>query len=192
MAQAPALLHVHEDWMRTLERRGLLNRELEALPSRREVAGRIERGEGLTAPELSVLLSYTKIVLADELLESDLPDDPFLRGDLFSYFPSQDAPGLPHARWRQHPLRREIVVTQLVNQLVNHAGMTYFHRLSGETAASAAELTLAQLPLPGDLRRQGGWAGEIAVVRQPDRRRACRPGCASRCAPWSSGPAAGW
>jgi glutamate dehydrogenase len=142
LAQAPALLHVHEDWMRTLERKGLLNRELEALPTRREVAGRIERGEGLTGPELSVLLAYTKIVLADTLLESDLPDDPFLRGDLYSYFPTQMRQDY-RTQMEEHPLHREIVVTQLVNQLVNNAGMTYYHRLSGETAASAAQLTMA-------------------------------------------------
>ncbi|HEY0902456.1 MAG TPA: NAD-glutamate dehydrogenase [Marmoricola sp.] len=141
-AQAPALLHVHEDWMRTLERRNLLNRALEALPTRREVAGRIERGDGLTGPELSVLLAYTKIVLADDLLHGDVADDPFLRGDLYSYFPTKMRQDY-RAQMEQHPLRREIVVTQLVNQLVNNAGMTYFHRLSGETAASAAELTLA-------------------------------------------------
>ncbi|MET3963033.1 glutamate dehydrogenase [Marmoricola sp. OAE513] len=141
-AQAPALLHVHEDWMRALERRGLLNRELEALPTRREVAARIERGEGLSGPELSVLMAYTKIVLADELLTTDLSDDPFLRGDLFSYFPQplhQDY----RRQMEDHPLRREIVVTQLVNQLVNDAGTTYLHRLGGETGAGVRELTMA-------------------------------------------------
>jgi glutamate dehydrogenase len=141
-AQAPALLHVHEDWMRTLEARGRLDRALEALPDRREVAGRIERGEGLSGPELAVLLAYTKIVLADDLIATDIADDPFLRGDLYAYFPSrmrQDH----RAAMEAHPLRREIVVTQLVNQLVNRAGMTFFHRLSGETAAPADQLALA-------------------------------------------------
>jgi glutamate dehydrogenase len=142
VAQAAALMHVHEDWMRSLERQHLLNRALEALPTRREVAARIERNEGLTGPELSVLLAYTKIVLADELLESDLADDPFLRGDLYSYFPGKMRQNY-RSQMEQHPLRREIVVTQLVNQLVNNAGMTYFHRLGGETSASAAELTMA-------------------------------------------------
>jgi glutamate dehydrogenase len=139
-AQAPALLHVHEDWIRRLERRGLLNREIEALPSRKEVAARIERRQGLTAPELSVLLAYTKIVLADELLASDLPDDPFLRSDLLGYFPSQMRQRY-RAQMEEHPLRREIVVTQVVNDLVNGAGITFFHRLSGETSSSADEIT---------------------------------------------------
>jgi len=141
-AQSPALLHVHEDWTRRLERQGLLNRELEFLPSRKQVADRLERKQGLTAPELSVLLAYTKIVLADELLETDLPDDPFLRGDLFGYFPSKMR---QHYRdqMEEHPLRREIIVTQIVNALVNGAGLTYFHRLSGETGASAADIARA-------------------------------------------------
>ena len=141
-ANAPALLHVHEDWMRALERDGVLDRELEDLPPKREVRRRLEHGEGLCTPELSVLMAWTKIQLADRLLESDLPDDDYLRSELFGYFPA----GMrQHYRgWMaQHPLRREIVVTQVVNDLVNGAGITYWHRLAGETGASAPELVRA-------------------------------------------------
>ena len=141
-SQAPALLHVHEDWTRSLERAGLLNRELEGLPSRREVSRRRERKQGLTAPELSVLLAWTKIVLADDLLASDLPEDPFLRADLYSYFPHPMRQGY-RSQMELHQLRREIVVTQIVNRLINNAGITYVHRLAGETSADAADLTRA-------------------------------------------------
>src|SRR4051794_16169348 len=67
-ANAPSLLHVHEDWMKSLERTGVLNRELEGLPTSRGVRRRADRGEGLTTPELSVLLAWTKIVLAEKLI----------------------------------------------------------------------------------------------------------------------------
>ena len=90
-AHAAPLLHVHEDWMKQLEQRGVLNRELEGLPTSRQVRRRLDRGQGLSVPELSVLLAWTKIVLADELLASDLPDDPYLREDLLAYFPRADA-----------------------------------------------------------------------------------------------------
>ena len=158
VAISPALLHVHEDWMRTLERGGLLNRELEALPSRREVSRLLERKGGLSAPELAVLMAYTKIVMAEDLLRSELPDDPFLRSELFSYFPAKMRQGY-RSQMEQHQLRREIVVTQVVNQLVNNAGITYFHRLAGETNATTAELTKANFVAreifgAGSLQRQ--------------------------------------
>ncbi len=94
-ANAPSLLHVHEDWMRQLERRGVLNRELEGLPSTRQVRRMLERGEGLSNPEISVLLAWTKIVLAEELLESDLPDDPYCHADMVNYFPKAIQQGFP-------------------------------------------------------------------------------------------------
>ena len=141
-AHARPLLHVHEDWMKQLEQRGVLNRELEGLPSSRQVRRRLDRGQGLSVPELSVLLAWTKIVLADELLASDLPDDPYLRDDLLAYFPQRMHSEHVDAM-EQHPLRREIIVTQVVNDLVNGAGMTFWPRLAGETGASPADLTRA-------------------------------------------------
>jgi glutamate dehydrogenase len=141
-ANAPSLLHVHEDWMRTLEREGILNRELEGLPSSRAVRRRAERGVGLTTPELSVLLAWTKIVLAEKLITSDLPDDPYCHVDLMAYFPRQLREGF-EAAIVGHPLRREIIVTQVVNDLVNGAGMTFWPRLAGETGATPEELTRA-------------------------------------------------
>jgi glutamate dehydrogenase len=130
--------------VRRLEKRGLLDRELEFLPSAKDFETRRLAGVPLTAPELAVLLAYTKIVLAAELLTTDLPDDRFLRGKLFGYFP-----GPMRQQYRPqmeaHPLRREIVVTQVVNDLVNFAGITFFHRLSQETGATVEDLARAHL-----------------------------------------------
>lgn len=93
-------------------------------------------------PELSVLLAWTKIVLAEKLLVTDLPDDPFLHTDLFEYFPSRMRQEY-RTQMLEHPLRREIIVTQVVNDLVNGAGLSFWPRLAGETSASADELTNA-------------------------------------------------
>jgi glutamate dehydrogenase len=136
------LSHVHQAWIDRLEQRGLLDREIEFLPSGKELEERRANKQGLTTPELAVLLAYTKIVLADELLQGDLAEDPFLRSDLISYFPSK-----MRQQYRNqmlgHPLRREIIITQIVNGLVNFAGTTFYHRLSLETNATADELVLA-------------------------------------------------
>ncbi|HEX5089121.1 MAG TPA: NAD-glutamate dehydrogenase [Nocardioides sp.] len=142
VAHSTSLLHVHEDFMRRLEQAGTLDREIEGLPSRREVRRRLERGTGLTPPELAVLMAWTKIVLAEELLAGDLPDDPYLDLDLKAYFPTPMRERF-EAQIEAHPLRREIIVTQVVNDLVNGAGMTYWPRLADETGASIADLTRA-------------------------------------------------
>ncbi len=141
-ANAAPLLHVHEFWMKKLESDGVLNREIEGLPSSRVVRRRLDLHEGLTLPELSVLMAWTKIVLADALLASELPDDPYLDLDLRAYFPTQVREGFV-SQVGDHPLRREIIVTQVVNDLVNGAGMTYWPRLTGETGADVADLTRA-------------------------------------------------
>jgi glutamate dehydrogenase len=142
VANAPDLLHVHAEMIAHWERAGVVNRDLEGFPAPKEIRSKLERREGLSVPELSVLLAWTKIVLAQELLASDLPDDPFLDSDLVSYFPTQMQTKF-HDQMLAHPLKREIVVTQVVNDLVNGAGMTFHTRLAGETGASTAELTTA-------------------------------------------------
>ncbi|MGV3564111.1 MAG: NAD-glutamate dehydrogenase domain-containing protein, partial [Nocardioides sp.] len=157
---APSLLHVHEEQMRQLEADGVLDREVEGLPTSKVVKQRADRGEGLTAPELSVLMAWTKIELADELIASDLPDDPYLVQDLTAYFPTAMRERFA-GYISDHPLRREIIVTQVVNDLVNGAGITFLTRLEGETGATAPELVGANfvarevfgsLPLREELR----------------------------------------
>ena len=157
----------------------------------RQVRRRLERGEGLTAPELSVLLAWTKIVLADELLASDLPDDPYLDLDLIALLPDADAASSSAARSRRHPLRREIIVTQVVNDLVNGAGMTFWPRLAERDRRDRRGADPRQLRGPRDLRarcRCARSSGRGTTSSTPR----CRPGCGSRCARWSSGPRAGW
>ena len=112
---------VHEDWMERLEDRGLLDREIEFLPTTEEMAARRTQPQGLTAPELATLMAYTKIVLADEVLASDLPDDPYLADRLVNYFPTplreRYADAMP-----EHRLSREIITTVVVNQLRQRLG----------------------------------------------------------------------
>ena len=141
-ANAPSLLHVHEEWMRRLESTASSTASSRACRPAAQVRRRLDRGEGLTAPELSVLMAWTKIVLADELLAQRPARRPLPRPRPAGLLPDADPRGLRRAV-AAHPLRREIIVTQVVNDLVNGAGMTYWPRLAGETGAAAAELTRA-------------------------------------------------
>jgi glutamate dehydrogenase len=143
-AQAPALMHVHQDWVRRLERQGLLDRQLEFLPSVAEFKRRKSDGRGLTSPELSVLMAYTKIVMEAALLKTSLPDDPFLAHKLASYFPKAIQERFAD-QVQSHQLRREIITTQVVNEFVNTSGITAFHRLSLETGGSVEEVVRANL-----------------------------------------------
>ncbi|NUP03169.1 MAG: NAD-glutamate dehydrogenase [Nonomuraea sp.] len=143
-AQAVEMLHIHARYLRRLERDGLVNRELEFLPSDKMLAERRQARLGLTAPEFSVLLAYTKLVADAELLGSELPDDPYLASWLVSYFPSA-----LRERFRTymdaHPLRREIITTCVVNELVNSMGTTFMFRFGEETGASTPDIVRAYL-----------------------------------------------
>jgi glutamate dehydrogenase len=141
-ALAGSMVEVHERYLRALEQSGLLNRELEFLPSDDVLAERKAAGGGLATPEFAILLSYTKIALSRELLASDLPEDPYFSTELERYFPKLLRERFA-AQLHRHPLRREIIVSRVVNDLVNRAGTTFAFRLGDETGAGAADVARA-------------------------------------------------
>jgi glutamate dehydrogenase len=143
-AQASSMLHVHARLLRKLERDGKLRRRLEVLPGDKEIAERRAAGEGLTSPEFAVLLARTKIDAAKEVLGSELPDDSYLHGALVRYFPEPLREG--HERQMAvHPLRREIITTVVVNDMIDKSGTTFWFRLNEETGASGPDITRAWL-----------------------------------------------
>src|SRR5213078_3414798 len=113
-ANAKGMLDVHGRLIRWFEQRRALDRELEALPSDEEIADRKREHGGLTRPELAVILACSKIQLYAELLDSDVPEDPYLSAELEAYFPSP-LPDRFDAQMRRHRLRREIASTRVVN-----------------------------------------------------------------------------
>jgi glutamate dehydrogenase len=140
--QAPSMLEVHQRFIRHLEQVARLDRELEALPDAEAIEERRAAGQGLTRPELAVLFAYSKVTLYAELVESGLPEDPWLSRDLARYFP----PPLPERfgeAMECHRLRREIIATHVTNSLVDRAGMTFVFRMHDETGAPASEIARA-------------------------------------------------
>jgi glutamate dehydrogenase len=128
--------------MQTLERAGELDRAVEFLPDDMTLAERRKRNQPLTRPELAVLLAYAKISLYTELLDSTVPDDPYLGRELNRYFPPELSARFPHAL-EQHRLRREIIGTQLANSMINRGGATLAVRIADQTGASSTQIAAA-------------------------------------------------
>ncbi|MFY1578320.1 NAD-glutamate dehydrogenase [Verrucosispora sp. WMMD703] len=139
-AQATSLLPVHRRMITELERAGVLERSLEALPPDEELAVRTE--SGLTAPEFAVLLAYVKIALEKEILTDGLPDEEWTGEVLVNYFPTPMRERFAD-RMNRHRLRRDIVTTVLVNEAINRGGISFVFRVVEETAATAADVIRA-------------------------------------------------
>ena len=143
-AQAYSMVDVHARYIHALEHSGRLNRELEFLPGSETMGERKAEGGGLTAPELAVLLSYTKITLYKQLDDSDAPEDPYVSRELERYFPTP-----LRDRFREeiheHRLHREITATHVANSMVNRGGITFVYRLAEETGATASEIARAYI-----------------------------------------------
>jgi glutamate dehydrogenase len=128
--------------MQLLEQQGHLDRAVEFLPDDMTLAERRKRNAPLTRPELAVLLAYAKLTLYSELLESKVPDDPYLGREIGRYFPKEMSAAFPDAL-QGHRLRREIIATQLANSMINRGGPTLMVRIADQTGATAEAIALA-------------------------------------------------
>src|SRR6056297_2086212 len=125
-----------------LEHQGFIDRDLEDLPDEEQLRDRVARGLGLMRPELAVLFSFSKITLYQDLVASEVPEDPYLSRELEDYFPrplrEQFADLMP-----EHKLKREIIATRVTNNLVNRMGAYFAMRIKEDTGASSATVAKA-------------------------------------------------
>jgi len=141
-AHATSMVSVHARLTSDLVARGGLVRKLEVLPDDAGFAALESAGSGLSSPELSTLLAHTKLDLTAAVLATDLPDTPAFADRLPEYFPQPIRERFPNAIGG-HPLRREIVATLLINEMVDGAGITYAFRLGEELSASPTDAVRA-------------------------------------------------
>ena len=128
--------------MQMLEKRQLLDRAVEFLPTDMDIVERRRRAQPLTRPELAVLLAYAKLALHEDLLHSDVPDDPYLARELSRYFPQSIWTHFPDA-FERHRLRRDIISTQLANSMINRGGPPLVVRIADQTGASVDRIAAA-------------------------------------------------
>ncbi len=143
--------------MRMLEKAGRLNREVEFLPDDETLVDRGATKTGLTGPEIAVLMSYAKIWVNEELLDSDLPDDKALRDDLVTYFPTPLRKTYDK-EISKHRLRREIIATQATNSVINRAGGSFIHQLIERTGMPASDVVRAYVIARRCLGMRSLWA----------------------------------
>ena len=125
-----------------LEREGALNRELEFIPSDDEISDRVASNQGLTRPELSVLIAYGKMVMKDALNIPEITDNPYHSQLLQEAFPKVLREKFSD-HMQQHPLRSEIIATKLTNNMVNDMGLNFVFRMQEETGATVDEIANA-------------------------------------------------
>jgi glutamate dehydrogenase len=166
-AQSAQMLHVHARYLRKLERERRIGRRLDSLPGDKEIAERRSAGLGFTTPEFAVLLAQAKISAVQEVLHSALPGDPFLRSVLTSYFP-EPLRAAYASEMDLHPLRREIVTTVVVNDMVNRSGTTFLFRMNEETGASVPDISRAWLVAREVFGMERFWAQVEALDGRVD------------------------
>ena len=139
---AVARMYQHARFMRHLEDENILNRRLEYLPSDKQITDRIAKNQGLTRPELSILLSYSKLTYKNALLSSSSLKEDCYDDLLLGYFPL-----LIRKRFKmeilQHPLRKEIIATLLSNQIANNIGIGFGSRIREETGSTIEDIAKA-------------------------------------------------
>ena len=134
----PQLVRVIE----ILEESGRLNRQVEGLESNEELLRRAQQNNGLTRPELAVLLSTSKMRLQTAIESAKWTDDPTLEPELLAAFPPQMQQRQRDALLK-HRLRKEIIATKIANRFVNRLGITAPFSLTEEEGASFGQTVAA-------------------------------------------------
>ena len=135
-------MHQHARFMRHLEREGILNRRLETLPNDEQITERIGKNQGLTKPELSILLSYSKLTYKNAILETSSLEEECYNDLLLRYFPPK-LRDLYADEILRHPLRKEIIATILSNKITNDIGIGFGFRIREETGARIENIAKA-------------------------------------------------
>ncbi|MEN3974863.1 NAD-glutamate dehydrogenase [Emcibacter sp. SYSU 3D8] len=156
VARAAEQLDAQARFMHRLEHEGSLERPVEFLPDDEEIARRHATGEGLTRPELAVLMAYAKNSLKRRLARSDLPDDPWICNDLIAYFPPAMRERFTD-RIKEHQLRRNIIAMTVGNEIVNRAGITFVTRVAEESGAPVDQIATAYIVAREVMGLQALW-----------------------------------
>ncbi len=143
-AQSFRLLQLHSRFVNELERTGKIDRAVEFIPNEKAMLERKLSGAGLTAPTIAVLLCYSKMIVKEQLLATNVPEDAYLKTLLIHYFPKPLQERFSQ-EMQHHKLKREIIATKLSNILVNEMGFAFAFRMEDETGAPISAIARAYM-----------------------------------------------
>jgi len=161
-SQDAELLDIQARFIRMLEKSGRLDRAVEFLPDDETLAERGLNHEGLTRPEIAVVMPYAKLWMYDEILASGLPDAPELKEDLIEYFPTPLRKTY-EKQIMQHKLRREIIATVVTNSMINRVGGTFVTNLMEKSGASPVDIARAYIATRDAFVLEPLWHGIEAL-----------------------------
>jgi glutamate dehydrogenase len=141
-AQATRRMGEYRRYISALEAAGQLDRKIEFIPDDETLVERKANGKSLTRPEISLLLSYTKAILKEEFCCDAIATDPVLVTSVESAFPAELREIFSDEIYA-HRLKREIIATQVSNEIVNRMGFTFVYRMQESTGASPADIAKA-------------------------------------------------
>ncbi len=155
--QALRSVELHSRYINELERTGKIDRALEFLPNEKSLMEHKLMGKGLSNPGLATLLCYSKIILKEAILASDVPEDLYLERFLINSFPKPLQERFSQ-QMQQHPLKREIIATKLSNIIVNEMGFSFVYRMQDETGAPISAIVRAYIITRSILNMEVVWA----------------------------------
>ena len=132
-------LEQHQLLLNKLEKIGLIDRNIEFLPTNQEIKRMFVEGIGFARPQIALLISYAKMHLYDKILASDLPDNSFFNSYLVDYFPTKMQKEF-NKQILKHPLKREIIATCIANTMMNKVGCTFINNAVENTGFSTKEV----------------------------------------------------
>ena len=140
-----------------LEKKAELDPAFECLPNDKELNKRMQNKIGLTRPELSILLSYSKRAAIQDLMKAD---DKFIQDFctplLLAYFPEKMQTSFKN-EILNHQLRKEICITKLANNIIDHTGIYFFHELQSDMKINAMEIAKAYLTVSKEADIENAW-----------------------------------
>ena len=143
-------------YINELQRTGKIDRQLEFLPDEKTLMERKSQGKGLCSSEIAVLLCYSKIILKEDILASDVPEDLYLKQFLVGSFPKPLQVRFAK-QMQSHPLKREIIATKVSNLILNEMGFSFIFRMQDETSAPVAAIVRAYMTARGIIDMDAIW-----------------------------------